>query len=115
MKRPRMGRIRWLIGFALAPPALWALILSLVPTEWAKERLVTRLRQSTGRSAGLGAVRLGVFGGVRLDDLEIGEPDPNEPPWLHADTVRLNLSLGQLLLGQLEPSDVEADGLALRI
>src|SRR4051812_12557754 len=44
MKRPRI-RLRWLVplAFLLLPPMFWALLLSVVPTDWARQRLVNRM------------------------------------------------------------------------
>ena len=59
MKRPRLrGRWPWL-GLLLVPALAWAVVLALVPTEWARARLVDRLAAATGRSVRIGALRLG--------------------------------------------------------
>src|SRR4051812_36364894 len=89
MKRPENRWFRRLLVLLIVPPALWAAVLALVPTEWAKARVLARLRQETGRSVHLGALRLGLLGGVRLEDLEVGEPEPNAPPWLRVETLRV--------------------------
>src|SRR4051794_19064926 len=95
--RPRRRFRRRLLVLCLAAlPALWALILVLIPTDWARARLVERLRAATGQPVRLGALRLGFFGGLKLRDLEIGESAARSSPWLHATELRLNLSLLQV-------------------
>ena len=75
MKRPRLSR-RWLVplGILLIPPLFWSLMLILVPMEWARARIVSRLGQATGRSVRLEGVRIGFLGGVQLTNLQIGSP-----------------------------------------
>src|SRR4051794_8464321 len=77
--RRRPGRR--LLAMLLVPPALWALLLAIVPTDWARARLVARLEQATGRAVRLEGLRLGFCGGVRLRNLEIGEPEAVADPW----------------------------------
>src|SRR4051794_16170880 len=56
MKRLRFrGRWVWL-GLLLAPAFSWAVVLALVPTEWARARMVNRLALATGRSVRIGAL-----------------------------------------------------------
>src|SRR5947209_4857776 len=59
MKRPRFPRRRWL-ALALVPAFSWAIVLALVPTEWARTRMADRLAAATGRSVRIGALRLKV-------------------------------------------------------
>src|SRR5205823_2057626 len=88
MKRPRWKRLRWLALLLLAPPALWGLVLAVIPTGWAKARLVAQLQQATGQPVRLGSLRMGPLGGVRLGNLEIGEPVLGDAPWLRVATLR---------------------------
>ncbi len=115
MKRPRFrGRWPWL-GLLLAPALAWAAILALVPTGWAKARLVDRLARATGRAVGIGSVRLCVLGNLRVTDLTIAEPRTPGDPWLRVAEARMDVHLGQVLLGHCEPGEVEIDGLSARI
>jgi uncharacterized protein involved in outer membrane biogenesis len=116
MKR-RPCRRRWLIplGFLLAPPLFWAAVLSIAPTGWARQRIVARLGQATGRPVALGALRIGPLGGIKLTNLEIGAPDKADDPWLKVARARINVSVLQLLLGPAEPTDIQAEGLSLRV
>jgi hypothetical protein len=115
MKLPRLRLSRRMLLWLLAPLAFWALMLALVPTEWARARLTARLSQATGKHVRLGALRLGVFGDVRLKNLEIGEAEASADPWLRVADLRVNLHLFNVLFGQCEPSNVQADGLSLRV
>src|SRR5689334_5136508 len=99
-----------LIGLVVAPPAFWALLLALVPTDWARSKVVAALARSTGQPVRLGAVRLGALGGVRLEQLEIGQAGPDPGPWLTVTDLNVDLNLAQLLAGRLEPGEVEACG-----
>jgi AsmA protein len=116
MKRPRV-RLRWLVPLAilLLPPLFWSLILAITPTEWARTRIVARLRAATGRSIQLGSLKIGALGGVHLANLEIGAPGSDRDPWLRVASARINVSVLQLLAGQLDPSEIEIRGLKLRV
>lgn len=116
MKRPRVRR-RWLVplSFLLLPPVFWGMVLAVTPTEWARSRVVARLSESTGRPIELGALKLGVLGGVYLADLRIGAPGATADPWLKVSSGRINVSLLQLLAGQVEPNEIRIDGLVLRV
>ena len=116
MKR-RLVRRRWLIplGVLLLPPVFWAVVLSIAPTDWARTRIVARLKAATGRPVGLGSLRIGALGGVRLSNLEIGAPDSSGDPWLRVAEARINVSMLQLLLGRGEPTDIQVVGLTLRV
>ena len=76
-------RLRFLaIGLVAAFLLVWGGILVLAPTSWARDRIVKRLSEKTGRTVHLDRVRVGVFGGVRLENLTIAEPDRKDDPWL---------------------------------
>ena len=80
MKRPRLrGRWPWL-GLLLVPALAWAVVLALVPTDWARARLVDRLASATGRSVRIGALRLGVLGNLRILDLSLAERSTPDRP-----------------------------------
>jgi hypothetical protein len=116
MKVARRRRL-WavLLGLLLLPPALWGLVLSLVPTEWARTRLVRQLAGATGQPVQLEGVRLGLLGGVRLKGLRVGAPAVEGGPWLQVADLSIDISLAQLLAGHIEPRDVEAAGVSLRL
>src|SRR4051812_20098167 len=116
MKRPRSRcRRRVALALLLLPPILWATVLAVTPTEWARTRIVAQLGRSTGRSVRLGSLRVGFFGSVYLAGLEIGAPGSGGDPWLKAPWTRINVSMLQLLAGQVEPSEIELRGLSLRV
>ena len=116
MKRPGCLRRRWpWLGLLLAPALAWAVVLALVPTEWARDRLVDRLTKATGRSVRIGALRLGVLGDLRIQDIKIAEPNSATDPWLRVDEARIDVHLGQILCGNCEPNEIAVDGFSLRI
>lgn len=116
MKGSRIRLCRLIpLAFLLIPPVLWALVLSITPTEWARTRIVAKLADATGRSISLGRLRIGILGGVTLTDLTIGSPGSSHDPWLKANSARIDVSVLQLLAGQVDPSEVRVDGLSLRV
>lgn len=116
MKRRRV-RLRRLVPLALLliPPLFWATILAIAPTGWARTLIVKQLNEETRRPVQLGGVRIGVLGGIYLLDLKIGAEPSGSNPWLKADWARIDISVLQLLAGQLEPSTIEVNGLDLRL
>lgn len=116
MKRRRV-RLRRLVplAFLLIPPLFWAVVLAVTPTEWARARIVALVQDETGRPIRLGGLKLGVFGGVYLRDLEIGTTGATTDPWFKAGLAQIDVSVLQLLAGQLEPSKIEVHGLDLRV
>jgi AsmA protein len=116
MKR-RKFRLWWLIplSIVLIPPLLWMLLLLIIPTDWARARIARAVSQSTGRTVRLESLRIGLLGGVRLTNLEIGAPGTAKDPWLKVADARLNVTLLQLLIGQAKPTDAQVDGITLRV
>jgi len=116
VKRPRLSR-RWLmpLGILLIPPLFWSMMLILVPMEWARARIVTRLVRATGRSVRLDGVRIGFLGGVQLTNLQIGAPGSPENPWLSIRSASMDVSLLQLFLKRVDPTRVDVEGVVLRV
>jgi len=116
MKRPRFLRPRWLIlGLFLLPLVCWALLLVVIPTGWARKRIVAALSEATGRPVRLEALHVGAFGGVRLSALAVGAPDSPDDPWLQVADASTDLNLIQLLAGCCKPTEVQVKGLNLRV
>jgi AsmA protein len=90
-------------------------VLTLLPTGWARARVVARLAPATGRPVGVGGLRVGFLGGLHLGHVTIAAPGSEADPWLRAGDARVNISLLQLLYGQIDPTDLEVNGLVLRI
>lgn len=100
----------------LALPAVaWALIVLLAPTGWARARLVARLEAATGRVVRIGSVRLGWTGHLRVAHLSFAERSNPGDPWLYVADARVDVHLGQILLGCCAPGEVAVDGLSLRV
>ena len=116
MKRPRLSR-RWLVPMSilLLPPLFWSMMLVLVPMEWARARIISRLGQATGRSVRLEGVRIGFLGGIRLSNLQIGSPGSPENPWLIVQSASVNVSLPQLYFKCVAPTRVDVEGVVLRV
>ncbi len=118
MKRPRIRlRKRWVvpIGVLLVPPLLWSIFLSVLPTDWARQRIVARLSTASGRAVRLAGLEVGFLGGVDLTGLEIGAPGSSADPWLKVAEAHINVSPLQMLWGHVEPTETEVRGLSLRV
>ena len=116
MKRPCPLRRRWpWLGLLLVPALAWGIVLAVVPTGWARARLVDRLTKATGRSVRIGALRLGVMGNLRIQGLSIAEKGSADDPWLKVAEARIDVHLGQILCGNCNPKEIRVDGVALRI
>ena len=115
MKRP-CRRIRWLMLALIAlPPILWALILLILPTDWARGRIATRLSQASGRSVRLDSLSVGFLGSIGLKNLSIGAPGSGSDPWLTVARAQLNVNLVQILTGHIDPTEIRVDGISLRV
>ncbi len=116
MKRPCLFVRRWRwFALLLVPFLAWGIVLAVVPTGWARNRLVDRLAKATGRSVQIGALRLGVLGDLRIIDLAIAEPSTPSNPWLEVGEAKIDVHLGQVLTGHCDPKEIEVDGVKLRI
>jgi len=117
MRGPKRRRGRRILGLLLLPPAFWAAVLFLMPTDWARRRIERELAAITGAEVRLQALRIGPLGGIRLNGLTIADPEAAEGPgrWFEAETIRIDLSLAELIVGRTRPRRVEADGLTLRL
>ncbi len=112
-------RLRWyvwlLVGLILVPPLLWAAVVVIAPTGWAKAKLVAILESRSGRRVGLDGLSVRLLGGIQLTNLEIGSPQNLGDPWLKAADLRLDIGPLQILRGHLKPSRVDVDGIELRV
>jgi AsmA protein len=112
-------RWRWyariLCGLALLPPLLWLLVVLVAPTGWARRQIVARLESRSGRRVSLEGVSVGLMGGIRLTNLQIGSPQGTTDPWLKAADIRLDFGLFQMLGGHCRPSRLEAGGVEVRV
>jgi AsmA protein len=103
------------LGALLLPPAVWVAVVATVPTDCARQKIAERLSRASGRKVTLGRVRVGVLGGVALSDLAIGAPRSDDDPWLRVDEATIDVSLLQVVFGRLDPTEVDARGLRLRV
>lgn len=116
MKLLKSRRVRFVIlALLIAPPALWALVLTLVPTAWARNRVTEALAKAVGQPVQLADLQLGPLGGVQLLGLEISAPQAEATPWLKVASLSIDINLAQLVWGHLEPRVVEARGVDLRV
>jgi AsmA protein len=99
----------------LVPVLAWAALLAVVPTDWARTRLVQRLARATGRTVTIGELRLGPLGDLKIIGLAIAEPANPGDPWLVVDEARVDVHLGQLLTGCCDPTEVVIEGARLRL
>ncbi len=101
----------WLAVFAgiVALFILAVLLLILFfPTERARDLVITRIEQATGRSVSIGPVSLKFFPRVRasLSDLDFGGTAVPGAPRISAETVSLGVKLLPLLARRLEVSEI---------
>jgi hypothetical protein len=116
MKRPCLLVRRWnWFALLLVPFLAWGVVLAVVPTGWARDRMVAKLTRATGRTVTIGALRLGFLGELRIVNLALAEPSTPTDPWLEVAEAKLDVHLGQVLTGHCEPGEVEVDGVSLRI
>jgi AsmA protein len=107
--------VRILCGLALLPLLLWLLVVLIAPTGWARRQIVAQLQSRSGRRVALERLSVGLMGGIRLTNLQIGSPLGATDPWLKAADVRLDFGLFQMLGGHCRPTRLEADGVELRV
>ncbi|MDB5349840.1 MAG: uncharacterized protein JWN86_1087 [Planctomycetota bacterium] len=115
MKRPGKRAYRVLAAAVIAPPILWVLVVLFLPMEWARARLVVSLKDATRQDIRLASVRLGPFGGIRLNGLEIAARQSSDDPWLKIASVAVDASLFDLLRGTFTSTDCHLSGMSLRI
>src|SRR4029077_6203647 len=82
---------------------------------WARQRIVARMSEASGRSVRIASLRVGALGGIYLTGLEIGAPGASDNPWLKVAEAHLNVSPLQLLCGRVEPTETEVRGIDLRV
>lgn len=116
MKHHRPGRrCQIALGVALLPPVFWVAVLAIIPTDCARESIAERLSKASNREVAIGKIQVGLLGGVYLNDLTIGSPRSEDSPWLKVGEASINVSPIQLLLGKIDPTEVEVSGLYLRV
>ncbi len=113
-RRPSQ-RCLMILGALLLAPFVWVALLAIVPTDCARLKIAERLGRATGRQVTLGRLRVGALGRVELVDLRIGASGSDVDPWLHIDQATIDVSLGQLLFGQFDPTRIDVKGAQLRI
>ncbi len=104
-----------LLAIPLVPATLWTAVLCLVPTEWARERLVRELEAATGRKVAIGSIHLGPLGNLRIQDVQVAEHATADDPWLKVGEARLDLHLFRMIMGCCKATDIALDRLDLRI
>lgn len=116
MNCPRIKRFKWFVlGVALLPPLLWALVLVLMPTEWARLRIEQAMRAMTGHEVRLQGVSLCLLGELRVTGLEVTQPGGTEGPWLHADEVQIGVGPISLMMRKGTPTHIIARGVILNL
>jgi hypothetical protein len=91
------------------------MLVTCAPTRCARDKLVARLASETGRAVRAESLRVGFCGGLRLRNLAIAQLEAPGRPWLEVVELKLDLNLLDLISGQLDPRQVEAHGVILRI
>jgi AsmA protein len=99
----------------LTIPALWVAAVWIVPTNWAKAHVIAAMERRTGRSVRLDRISMGVLGGLRLSNLEIGSPQSVDDPWLKAASVHVEFGFFNLINNGFRPDSLEIDGASVRV
>ncbi len=111
-------RIRWyalaLCIVLLIPPLVWTGVVLIALTGWVTRHVLLALESGTKRSIRLERMSVGWLGGVRLLNLEISSHKNGDDPWLRAPDLEIDISLFDLLRGNLRPRSVGASALDLR-
>jgi AsmA protein len=118
MKRPWLRfrpRFCLPLGLLVLPPLFWTLVIAVLPTGWARARVVARMEEATGRPVALKKLRVGWLGGLHLGGVSVDAPGAGSDPWLSIGDAAIDVSLAQLLFGQVDPTDLRIDGLTLRV
>ncbi len=114
----RLRRLRICrLGAAIAsvPALLWAALLLVAPTGWARDRVARELEDATGRKVSIESIRLGPLGNLRVRGIAVAEPATPGDPWLRVAEARLDVHLIRMVFGCCRPSDIDLDGLDLRV
>ncbi|AMV72594.1 hypothetical protein JCM30471_11130 [Desulfuromonas carbonis] len=114
-----MKRIgRWLAIVAVVVVALliagFVLVKLLVTPERVRATLVPLAEKALQRPVALGEINIGLFSGVQVANLEIGEPDGRES-FVAADKVVLRYRFWPLLRGQVVIDEARLVGPKIRI
>ncbi len=104
-----------LLVIVLVPPVLWIGVVMIAPTDWARRQVVAAMEARSGRTVGLARLSVRLLGGIQLTSLEIGSPQSTDDPWLTTASVRFDLSLRQLLTGNVRPKTLTVEGASLRV
>jgi AsmA protein len=100
------------LGLALAPLALWIVVVSLFPTRWLRDGVEREVERVIDRPVSLAGVRIGVLGELRLTGLAVGEP---ADPWLLVDKAELDARLWEGLWGRVALERLRVRGMRLRV
>ena len=111
----RLIRLAVKLAIVASPFLAWAVLLLVVPTGWAKTRLSARLAEATGRPVRIGSLSLGMLGNLRVRDIAIAAPGTPDDPWVEVPEARLDVHLGQMLLGRCTPGEVRLLGATIRL
>jgi hypothetical protein len=96
------------------PSLVWVAVLALFPMDWARRAIEEELRELTGQSVRVGAVRLGWFGGLDVTGVTIAS-EPKEAPWLAAGKIQVEVPSSRLWSGSIRPSMIRVAQLELVI
>jgi AsmA protein len=97
------------------PTLFWTAVLLLAPTGWARDRVARELEEVTGRKVSIESIRLGPFGNLRVRGLAVAEHATPADPWLKVAEARLDVHLVRMIFGCCKPTNIDLDGLDLRV
>lgn len=102
----------WLLGLGAILIAAPIALLALVPKERVRAEIARQLAEATGQPTRLGGLQVRWVGGVTLTDLEIGD---NTAPWLLLQRLSIDVNPWDLFNLRIEPTEINAEGLRLKV
>ena len=108
-------RFKVLGGLLCGPLILWVVLLFIIPTDWARRRLVGRLEAATGQSVRIGKVSLGISGRLQVRDVALATRETPDDPWLQAGSASLDLHVFQVIFGCCRTAEIELSAMKARV
>lgn len=105
---------RWLMGAAAGAIAFPLILWLLLPTEAARQLIISRLSEATGHLVALEKVEVAGPGSVILRNFSLAAPG-SEGPWLQAESARLDVGILELARGRLLPRALDLRGLMVSL
>ncbi|MDX2037412.1 MAG: AsmA-like C-terminal region-containing protein [Isosphaeraceae bacterium] len=114
-RRPFPLARRILLSTIATPFLLWLALVTLMPTDWARNRLIAELRESTGHHVEIGRLALNILGRVEARDIRVATSGNPSDPWVTVESAVLDLRFWEMIGGCSQPANIEINGMRGRI